>query len=390
LLDFRDHKAPILAGLVASATGTAASLGLVIAGLTAAGASKTQVAFAVAATFAAYGLLSIALSAKYRMPISIVWSTPGAAMLISAGVLHLGFAASVGAFLVTGLLLAITGLSPKLGQVVSAIPKPIANAMLAGVILNFCVSPFQAVVQYPMVLVPVLVAWLVLTRVAPIWAAPVSIVLSYTLIAVLMPVNLAQVTWWPTASIVAPKFEWQAIISAAIPLYLVTMASQNIPGVAIMKSFGFEVPFRPTMLATGLTTLFGSVIGIFALNLAAITAALNANEQAHRNPARRWLASVWGGVVYILIAVVAAPVVAYVLETPHVLILAASGLALIGTMGGALREVTASDDVRVPAVVAFLVGASGIAPWGVGAAFWALAAGVLVWRVQALGRPKGA
>ncbi len=310
-------------------------------------------------------------------------------MLISAGVLHLGFAASVGAFLVTGLLLAITGLSPKLGQVLSAIPKPIANAMLAGVILNFCVSPFQAVVQYPMVLVPVLVAWLVLTRIAPLWAAPVAIVLSYTLIAVLMPVNLAQVTWWPTASIVAPQFEWQAIISVAIPLYLVTMASQNIPGVAIMKSFGFEVPFRPTMLATGLTTLFGSVIGIFALNLAAITAALNANEQAHRNPARRWLASVWGGVVYILIAVVAAPVVAYVLETPHVLILAASGLALIGTMGGALREVTASEDVRVPAVVAFLVGASGIAPWGVGAAFWALAAGVLVWRVQALGKPKG-
>jgi benzoate membrane transport protein len=389
LLDFRDHKAPILAGLVASATGTAASLGLVIAGLTAAGASKSQVAFAVAAIFAAYGVLSIALSAKYRMPISIVWSTPGAAMLISAGVLHLGFAASVGAFLVTGLLLAITGLSPKLGQVLSAIPKPIANAMLAGVILNFCVSPFQAVVQYPMVLVPVLVAWLVLTRIAPLWAAPVAIVLSYTLIAVLMPVNLAQVTWWPTASIVAPQFEWQAIISVAIPLYLVTMASQNIPGVAIMKSFGFEVPFRPTMLATGLTTLFGSVIGIFALNLAAITAALNANEQAHRNPARRWLASVWGGVVYILIAVVAAPVVAYVLETPHVLILAASGLALIGTMGGALREVTASEDVRVPAVVAFLVGASGIAPWGVGAAFWALAAGVLVWRVQALGKPKG-
>lgn len=389
MLDFRDHKAPILAGLVASATGTAASLGLVIAGLTAAGASKSQVAFAVAAIFAAYGVLSIALSAKYRMPISIVWSTPGAAMLISAGVLHLGFAASVGAFLVTGLLLAITGLSPKLGQVLSAIPKPIANAMLAGVILNFCVSPFQAVVQYPMVLVPVLVAWLVLTRIAPLWAAPVAIVLSYTLIAVLMPVNLAQVTWWPTASIVAPQFEWQAIISVAIPLYLVTMASQNIPGVAIMKSFGFEVPFRPTMLATGLTTLFGSVIGIFALNLAAITAALNANEQAHRNPARRWLASVWGGVVYILIAVVAAPVVAYVLETPHVLILAASGLALIGTMGGALREVTASEDVRVPAVVAFLVGASGIAPWGVGAAFWALAAGVLVWRVQALGKPKG-
>ncbi|MEN9714764.1 MAG: hypothetical protein RJA35_231 [Actinomycetota bacterium] len=388
MIDLRDHKAPILAGLVASATGTAASLGVVVAALSASGASKNQVGFAVVVAVFAYGLLSIVLSARYRMPLSIVWSTPGAAMLVSAGVLHLSFAASVGAFAVTGALLAVTGLSPRLGAIVSGIPKPIANAMLAGVILSFCVSPFQAVAQYPAIVLPVLAVWLILYRFAPIWAAPAAIVLSYSLIAILMPPNLSSITFLPTPSFVVPMFEWPAIISVAIPLYLVTMASQNIPGVAIMKTFGYEVPFKSTLVATGLTTMFASVTGVFALNLAAITAALNANEHAHANPKRRWLASVWGGVAYLVLAAVAAPVVAFVLETPHVLILAASGLALLGTMGGALREITASDDIRMPAVIAFLVGASGIAPWGIGAAFWALSAGVLVWRVQLAWRAR--
>jgi benzoate membrane transport protein len=309
-------------------------------------------------------------------------------MLVSAGVLHLSFAASVGAFLITGLLLVLTGLWPQLGKAVSSIPKPIANAMLAGVIFSFCISPFQAVVQYPMVIVPVLLVWLVLFRFATIWAAPVAIVLSYGLIAWLMPADLSQVVLFPQFQLISPQFEWTAVISVAIPLYLVTMASQNIPGIAIMSSYGFQVPFRPALTATGLVTIAGSFFGGYALNLAAITAALNANEHAHEKPERRWLASVWGGVAYLVLAVVAAPVVAFVLETPRVLILAASGLALLGTMGGALKEITATDDLRMPAVVAFLVGASGIAPWGIGAAFWALTAGVLVWRVQLLARSR--
>lgn len=388
MIDLRDHKAPILAGLVASATGTAASLGVALAALTAVGANKAQTASAIVLMIVCYGALSILLSWRYKMPLSIVWSTPGAAMLVSAGVLHLSFSASVGAFLITGLLLVLTGLWPQLGKAVSSIPKPIANAMLAGVIFSFCISPFQAVVQYPMVIVPVLLVWLVLFRFATIWAAPVAIVLSYGLIAWLMPADLSQVVLFPQFQLISPQFEWTAVISVAIPLYLVTMASQNIPGIAIMSSYGFQVPFRPALTATGLVTIAGSFFGGYALNLAAITAALNANEHAHEKPERRWLASVWGGVAYLVLAVVAAPVVAFVLETPRVLILAASGLALLGTMGGALKEITATDDLRMPAVVAFLVGASGIAPWGIGAAFWALTAGVLVWRVQLLARSR--
>jgi len=382
MIDLRDHKAPILAGLVASATGTAASLGVALAALTAVGASKTQTASTIVVMILIYGLLSIALSWRFKMPLSIVWSTPGAAMLVSASVLHLRFPVAAGAFLITGLLLALTGFWPQLGRLVSSIPKPIANAMLAGVIFNFCTAPFQAVVGYPQILIPVLLVWLVLFRFATIWAAPVAIVLSYTLIAFQMPTDISHTIWFPQISLVAPEFQWQAAVSIALPLYLVTMASQNIPGIAIMHSYGFEVPFRSTLATTGLATVVSSLFGGFAINLAAITAALNANEHAHARPERRWLASVWGGVAYLVLAALAAPTVAFVLETPRVLILAASGLALLGTMGGALREITAQDAIRVPAVVAFLVGASGIAPWGIGAAFWALAAGVLVWQVQ--------
>ena len=390
MFSLRDHKAPMLAGLVASATGTAASMGVALAALTAVGASNAQTASTIVIMILVYGILSIVLSTKYKMPISVVWSTPGAAMLVSAAVLHLQFSVAAGAFLVCGLLLALTGLWPQLGRLVSSIPKPIANAMLAGVIFSFCISPFQAVVAYPVVIIPVLLIWLVLFRFAPLWAAPVAIVLSYSLIAIFMPADLSHAIWFPQISLVAPQFQWQAIVSIAIPLYLVTMASQNIPGIAIMHSFGFEVPFKPVLTTTGLATVFSSLFGGYAINLAAITAALNANEHAHPKPERRWLASVWGGVAYLLLAVLAAPTVAFVLETPRVLILAASGLALLGTMGGSLKEITSNDDLRMPAVVAFLVGASGIAPWGIGAAFWALLAGVLVWRVQVFARGRAA
>ena len=374
-----DHRAPFFAGLVASATGTAASMGVALTALTAVGASTAQTATAVVVMLVLYGVLSIGLSARYKMPISIVWSTPGAAMLAAAAVLKLNFSNATGAFLVTGVLLALTGLWPRLGALVSSIPKPIANAMLAGVIFSFCVSPFQASASYPLIVLPVIVVWLVLYRFATIWAAPVAIILAYSLIAFTMPVSLNEVHLVPGFSPVLPTFDWAAIISVAIPLYLVTMASQNVPGLAIMNSFGFEVPFKPALVSTGLGTVLGSFFGGYALNLAAITAALNANEHAHPKPERRWLASVYGGVFYLLLAALAAPTVAFVLATPHVLILAASGLALLGTIGNALTEATSNVQLRMPAVITFLVGASGIVVWGIGAAFWALAAGIVVW-----------
>ena len=378
-MNFGDIKAPLLAGTVASVTGTAASIGVVLSALQALGAGNSQTATAIFVMLIAYGVLSIALSWRYKMPISIVWSTPGAALLVASGTLGLGFSNAVGAFIVTGALLAITGLWPALGRLVSSIPKPIASAMLAGVIFPFCIAPFQALTEYSALVVPALIIWLVLYRFATVWAAPAAIATAFVLISVQLNVSLPSANLLPDLAPIQPTFSWLAIVGVAIPLYLVTMASQNIPGFAIMKSFSYEVPSKPALVSTGIATMVGSLFGGFALNLAAITAALNANEHAHKNPSRRWLASAFGGALYILLAFAVAPIVTYVLAVPRVLILALAGIALFGTILNAISSAVEEVNLRLPAVITFLVGASGLAVFGIGPGFWALTAGVVVW-----------
>jgi len=383
-----DLRAPILAGSVASITGTAASIGVVLSALTALGATPAQVATAVSVMLFLYGALSIILSARYKQPISIVWSTPGAALLVASGTYGLGFQNAVGAFLVTGLLLTITGLWPALGRFVSSIPKPIASAMLAGVIFPFCTAPFVSIHDYAGIMLPVLIVWLVLYRFATVWAAPVAVTLTFVLIAVQLGVQEPTGSWLPELAFVTPTFNIAAIAGIAVPLYLVTMASQNIPGIAIMKTFDYQVPFKPVLIWTGIATVAGSVFGTFALNLAAITAALNANEQAHKDPKRRWLASTFGGVLYIALAFVVGPLVSLVLSVPRDLILAAAGIALFGTMINSISTAVETVELRMPAIITFLVGASGLALFGVGPGFWALLAGVLVWQALSVGATK--
>jgi benzoate membrane transport protein len=378
-LRFSEVKAPLLAGTVASITGTAASIGVVLSALQALGASEAQTATAIFVMLISYGVLSIGLSWRFRMPISVVWSTPGAALLVASGTLSLGFANAAGAFLLTGVLLALTGLWPALGRLVASIPKPIASAMLAGVIFPFCIAPFQALSEYSTAIVPALLVWLVLYRFATVWAAPAAIATAFVLISVQLQVSLPVASLLPALTPIAPSFDLLAVVGVALPLYLVTMASQNIPGFAIMKSFGFEVPSRAALVSTGVGTIIGSFFGGFALNLAAITAALNANEHAHKDPNRRWLASVFGGVLYVLLAFAVAPIVSYVLAVPRVLILAMAGIALFTTILSALSSAVEEANLRLPAMITFLVGASGLALFSIGPGFWALAAGVSVW-----------
>jgi benzoate membrane transport protein len=376
---FSDHKAPILAGSVASITGTAASAGLVLAALASLGATKSQTTSGIFVLITMYGLLSIVLSWRYKMPISIVWSTPGAALLISSGTLGLPFSSAVGAFIVTGVLLLLTGLWPALGRLVSSIPRPIASAMLAGVIFNFCIAPFKSAAEFPWIVLPAILVWLVLYKFATVWATPAAMVIVFALTAIDLGITVNPTEILPTIEFVAPTFDIAAIVSIGIPLYLVTMASQNIPGIAIMKSFGYEVPFKPVMAATGLSAILAGFFGGFSMNLAAITAALNANEHAHKDPARRWLSSVYGGYVYLLIALFTGATVAFVLQAPRDLVLAAAGIALLGTIISALSSAVEIVELRLPAMVTFLVTASGLSAFGIGSAFWALIAGLIVW-----------
>jgi len=376
---FSDLKAPILAGTVASITGQAASTGVVIAATTALGASPTQIVSVVFVMLLLYGLLSIILSWRYKMPISIVWSTPGAALLVSAGGLNYGYQTAVGAFMFSAVLIALTGLWPALGKLVSSIPKPIASAMLAGVIFSFCIAPFKAAGEFPWIMLPVIFVWLVLYKFAQVWAVPVAMVFLFTLTAIAQNISVPIDSIWPALEFVTPEFSIPAIISIGIPLYLVTMASQNIPGIAIMKSFGYEIPFRPIMLATGLGSIVANFFGGFVTNMAAITAALNANEYAHKDPRKRWIASFFGGIIYLLMAATTGATISFVMQAPKEIILAGAGLALLGTMIGALSSIVEEVQLRVPAVVAFLVASSGFAAFSIGSAFWALLMGVAVW-----------
>jgi benzoate membrane transport protein len=374
-------KAPVLAGAVSAITGVAASTGVVLAAMKGLGASDGQILSIIFVATFGYGILSIFLSLRYRMPLSIVWSTPGAAMLVAAGTLKLGFPVAVGSFIVSGALLMLTGLWPALGRLVSSIPKPIASAMLAGVIFMFCISPFQMISSHPWVVLPALVVWVLLYRFATIWAAPAAIAVMG--IAIWATVPLPSTSWnlVPHIEFTAPEFTLTGIISIAIPLYLVTMASQNIPGIAIMKTYDFEVPFRPVMVTTGLASMASAPIGGFAFNLAAITAAINANEHAHPQHSKRYLASVYGGVIYLGLALLAVPFISFVLNVPRELILAMAGVALFATITSALSQATEDAEIRLAAVVTFLIGASGFSVWGIGAAFWALLSGVIVWQL---------
>jgi benzoate membrane transport protein len=382
-----DLRAPILAGTVASITGTAATTAIFLSAFVAIGATKEQTVSMVALMLVFYGALSIILSWQFKMPLSVVWSTPGAALLAGSSLTGIGFNNAMGGILVTGLLLALTGLWPKLGEVVSAIPKSIASAMLAGVIFSFCVAPFAASESFPALVLPVIAVWVLLYWLAPLWASPVAIVLAFTLIGLNQGLVVSASDWFVSVSLVQPTMNLGSIFTIAIPLYLVAMASQNIPGIAIMNSYGYKVPFRASLVTTGLGTVVASFIGGFVMNLAAITAALNANEQAHKDPSKRWIASVSGGVVYIIFALFTGIAVAFVYQTPRELLLAASGLALLPTIVNAFNVMVEKVDERLPAVITFLIASSGIAFFQVGAAFWAILVGLLVIQLLKLRRP---
>ena len=380
-------RAPIIAGAVASITGTAATTAIFLSAFLAIGATKEQTISMVAIMLVFYGALSIFLSWRHKMPLSVVWSTPGAALLAGASLTGVGFANVMGGILITGLLLALTGLWPKLGELVSKIPKSVASAMLAGVIFNFCVAPFIASAQYPMLVLPVIAVWILLYWLAPLWASPVAIVLAFTLIGINQGLSVSASDWLIGINMVQPEFSIASVFTIALPLYLVAMASQNIPGIAIMKSFGYVVPFRSSLVTTGLGTVVASFFGGFVMNLAAITAALNANEQAHKDPTKRWIASVSGGLVYWVFAVFAGVAVAFVYQTPRELLLAASGLALLPTIVNSFNVMVETADQRLPAVITFLVASSGVAFFSVGAAFWAILLGLALIALLKLRNP---
>lgn len=372
---------PILAGVVTALVGFTSSFAVVLTGLHAVGASSAQAASGLLAVSITMGLACIILAWRYRMPITVAWSTPGAALLAATGSVEGGWPAAVGAFLVTAALILLTALWPALGSLIARIPPSIAQAMLAGVLLPLCLAPITGIVANPWGVIPVVLTWLIFSRLAPRWAVPLAFVAAAIVVAVSLiragaPVDPGILL--PHIELTLPTFTLGALVGLALPLFIVTMASQNVPGVAIMRSFGYDVPWRPAMLVTGIGTALGAPAGGHAINLAAISAALAAAPDADPDPKRRWVAGVSTGASYLVFAVFSAAFAALVLLAPTAVIPAVAGLALFAAFGSAVQQAIDDPGERLPAVVTFLVAASGIAVLGVSAAFWALVAGLVV------------
>lgn len=364
-----------MAGLLASLVGFSSAV-VVLPGLAGVGATPAEAASGLMALSIAMGVAGIYLSWRTRMPISVAWSTPGAALLATAGAVEGGFAAAVGAFIVVGVLIVIAGFWRPLGRWVGAIPPALANAMLAGVLLGFCLAPVEAVAEVPYLALPIVILWAIVARFRRLWAVPAAVVLTILLIAFTTEIDFAgDLSLWPQPVLVMPVFSLQALVGIALPLFIVTMASQNVTGIAVLSANGYRPDPGPLFRDTGLFTLLAAPFGGHAINLAAITAALCAGPEAHPDSDRRWWAAATAGFAYILLGLLAGAATVFITASPPILIEAVAGLALLGAFGAALMGAVADPKDREAALVTFVVTASGLAFYGISGAFWGLAAG---------------
>lgn len=384
----RDMSLPaVVAGFVAVLVGLTSSLVIVFAAAQAAGATPAQVGSWMWALGIGMGLTSIGLSLRYRVPVLIAWSTPGAALLITS-VAGVPLAETIGAFVVTGLLIVIAGATGLFERAINRIPLSLASGLLAGVLVRFGLDAAAALDDEFVLVGSMFVAYLVTRRVAPRYAAVVALVVGVTvasasglLDSIELPTGLTRPEW------VTPHFSIQAIVGIAIPLFVVTMASQNVPGVAALRGHGYGPPISPIITTTGVATTVLAPFGGFTFNLAAITASICMGRDAHPDPDRRYTAAISAGVLYIVVGLFGAAVAGFIAAFPPELVVAIAGLALLGTIGNGLAAALADESDREPALVTFLVTASGVSLLSVGSAFWGLAAGVIATVVARVGRP---
>jgi benzoate membrane transport protein len=369
----------VSAGLLVAVVGFASSFTVVLRGLAGVGATPAQAASGLLALLVVLGSVAVLLSLASRMPISTAWSTPGAALLAASGVPVGGFSAATGAFLVTAALIVAAGLWRPFGRAVAAIPIPLAAAMLAGILLDLCLAPVRAAGAMPQLALPIIIVWAVTWRFARLYAVPAAVVVTGLIIvfATSIPAE-ALVDIWPHPVWVTPTFNLEAIVSLSVPLFIVTMASQNVPGLAVLNANGYNPPVGPIFVVTGLGSAITALFGGHMINLAAITAALCAGPEGGPDPSRRWIAGVTGGFGYIVLGLGATFAASFVAASPPLLIQAVAGLALLGTLGSSLHTALSREDDRLAAVVAFVTSASGVSAFGIGAAFWGLLAGGLM------------
>jgi len=372
------------AGFVAVLVGFTSSVAIVFQAATALGATPAQISSWMWALGLGMGLCSLLPSLWLRQPVMVAWSTPGAAVLATAGLAGgFGMAEATGAFIACALLITLFGVTGWFEKLLGRIPMPIASALLAGVLTRFGLDAFVALKSALVLVLLMLAAYLLGRRWWPRYAVPGVLAVGVAYAAAQGQLQLGAVQWGLTMPVfTAPEFSMRAMVSLALPLFVVTMASQNLPGVAAIRAAGYDMPISKIITLTGLATLLLAPFGAFALNLSAITAAICMGREAHPDPGKRYMAAASCGLIYCVIGIFGAAVTGVLSAFPHELVVAIAGLALLGSIGGGLAVALKEDATREAALITFLVTLSGVSLAGIGSAFWGVVAGALALFVQ--------
>ncbi|THU03656.1 benzoate/H(+) symporter BenE family transporter [Lampropedia puyangensis] len=367
----------VIAGFITVLVGYTSSAAIVFQAAQALGANQAEIASWMWALGIGMGITCFVPSLWLRIPVVTAWSTPGAAMLAGSA-LGLPMSEVIGAFMVSAALIILCGFTGWFEKAMSRIPMALASGMLAGVLLRFGMDAFGAIQTQPWMVTAMLATYLAgrvwFTRYAVIATLAIGIAIAATA----GMLHTEDIQWaWPQPILTAPSLSISAFFSIALPLFIVTMASQNIPGVVVAKGSGYALPVSPVIGFIGVVNMVLAPFGGYALNLAAITAAICMGREAHEDPKRRYIAAMAAGVFYLLAGLMGAAVVALFAAFPKELIMAIAGIALLGTIASSLLTALNDERSREPALIAFLVTASGLTLAGVGSAFWGLVAGGL-------------
>ena len=390
---FRDLNAPAFAaGFVAALVGFTSSIAVVFQAAQAFHATPEQTTSWIWAIGLGVGLCTLVPSLLLRMPVMVAWSTPGAAVLATAGLAgDFSMAQAIGAFIVSALLITIVGATGWFERIMNRIPMEIAAALLAGVLARFGLDAFSAARGNLLLVLAMLLAYLLCRRLAARYA-----VIATLLVGILWAAFQGRMQWsavqagWAMPVFTMPEFSLQALVSLAVPLFVVTMASQNMPGVVVIKASGYPIPTSRIITLTGVSTLLLAPFGGYALNLSAITAAICMGPEAHEDRSKRYTAAAVCGCFYLLMGVFGAVVTGLLTAFPKELVACIAGLALLGTIGGGLATALQQEKHREAALITFLVTLSGVVIGGVGSAFWGVIAGSLALFIQHWRRPDAA
>ncbi|MGB3425073.1 MAG: benzoate/H(+) symporter BenE family transporter [Castellaniella sp.] len=376
-LRWSDLTHPIVAGLISVVVNYGGTFILVFQAAKAAGLSPELTASWVWSVSIGVGVTGLLLSWATREPIITAWSTPAAAFLVTA-LATTPYAQAVGAYLVSAAAFVALGLSGYFERVIRLIPPGIAAGLLAGILLQFGIQAFGGMSVDPMLAGLLIVVYVVLKRIAARYAVVGILMLGLAFLLAQHRVDLSGLELKFAAPVFTmPAFSFNALLSVALPLFLITLTGQYMPGMLVLRNDGFKTSANPIVTVTGLGSLLMAPFGSHAFNIAAITAAIATGREAHENPSRRWIAGVAAGVCYILVGVFGVTLAAVFMAFPATFITTLAGLALLGTIGGSLANALADPKTREATLITFLASAANISLLGIGGAFWGLAVGLL-------------